>query len=90
MIAVCGRLELARSFNGNPVFAHQATDAPVPDIDTDLLKLFDHSRSAVAAQIQARLLFDVRQNHHIHALPAAGWAHMPVSVTKVGWLLRQT
>lgn len=60
MIAVCGRLELARSFNSNPVFAHQATDAPVPDIDTDLLQFFGHSGTAIAAQAQTRLFLDVR------------------------------
>jgi len=54
------------------VFLSNATDAPVPDIDTDLLQFFGHSWAAIAAQAQARLLLDMRQNHHIHALPAAG------------------
>jgi hypothetical protein len=72
VIAVRGRLELARSFNGDPVFAHQATDAPVSDIDTNLLQFFGHSRAAVAAQAQTRLFLDVGQNDQISALPAAG------------------
>jgi glutamate-1-semialdehyde aminotransferase len=55
----------ATAYNGNPVFAHHATDAPMTDIDTDLLQLFGHAGPAVAARAQARLLFDVRQNHHI-------------------------
>jgi hypothetical protein len=72
VIAVRGRLELARSFNGDPVFAHQATDAPVSDIDTDLLQFFGHSWAAIAAQAQTRLFFDVRQNDQVSALPPAG------------------
>ena len=72
MITVCGRFELARSFNGNPVLTHQATDAPVTHIDTDLLQLLSHPWAAIAAQAQARLFLDVGQNDHIRALPAAG------------------
>ncbi len=74
MIAVCGRLELARSFNGDPVFAHQATDTPVTDIDANLFQFFGHSGPAIAAQTQTRLFLDMRQNDHIRALPVAGRA----------------
>jgi len=37
-----------------------ATDAPVPDIDTDLLQFLGHSGPAVAAQAQARLFLSSR------------------------------
>jgi hypothetical protein len=53
VIAVCRRLEFARSFNNNPVLAHQPPDTSVPHIDTNFLQLFGHSRAAVAAQAQA-------------------------------------
>ena len=72
MIAVCGRLELARSFNGDPVLAHQATHPAVPHIDANFLQLFGHSGPAVAAQAQTRLFLDVGQDDHISTLPAAG------------------
>lgn len=54
------------------IFLSNATDAPVPDIDTDLLQFLGHSWAAVAAQAQTRLFHDVGQNDHIRALPAAG------------------
>ena len=73
MIAVCGRLELARSFNGDRLFAHQTPNPAWPHIDADLLQLFGHAGPAVATQAQTRLFLDVRQNDHIHALPAVGW-----------------
>ena len=61
MITVGGCLELVRSFNSDPGFAHQATDAPVPDIDTDLLQFFGHPRAVVATQTQTRLFLDMPQ-----------------------------
>lgn len=66
--------EFPRSFNENPVLAHQSPDPAVPDIDADFLQLFGHPGAAVAAQAQPRLLLDVRQNNHVHVLPAAGGA----------------
>jgi hypothetical protein len=72
MIAVCGRLELARSLNGDPVLAHQATDAPVTDINANLFQFFGHSWAAVTAQAQTRLFLDMRQHNQICPLPAAG------------------
>lgn len=79
------RLEFTCSFNDDPVLAHQPPDTPplavcmqtaagqrVPHIDADLLQLFGHPGAAIATPAQARLLLDVRQNHHVHALPAAG------------------
>jgi len=37
VIAVSGRFEFPRSFNDDPVVAHQSPDPAVPDIDTDFL-----------------------------------------------------
>ena len=62
VIAVRRRLEFTCSFNDNSILAHQPTDAPVPNVDTNFLQLFGHSRAAVAAQAQARLLLDVGQS----------------------------
>lgn len=44
----------------------------MPHIDADFLQLFGHPWAAIAAQAQARLFLDMRQNHHVHVLPAAG------------------
>jgi hypothetical protein len=74
VIAVSGRFEFPRSFNDDPVLAHQSPDTPVPHVDTNLLQLFGHPGPSVAAQAQARLLLDMRQNDHVHVLPTAGGA----------------
>ena len=42
------------------------------NIDANFLKFFSHAWPAIAAQAQPRLFFDVGQNDHISALPAAG------------------
>ncbi len=62
VIAVRRRLELALSFDENPVFAHQPPDTAVPHIGPDFLQLFGHSRATLSAQAQARLLLDVGQS----------------------------
>ena len=46
----------------------------MPDIDANLLQFFGHPWPAIAAKAQTRLLLDVGQNTHVHALPAAGRA----------------
>ena len=74
VIAVGGRFEFPRSFNDNPVLAHQSSDTPVPHVNANLLEFFSHPGAAIAAQAQARLLLDMGQNHHVHVLPAAGRA----------------
>lgn len=74
VIAVGCCLELTRSFNGDPVLAHQVTDAPVPGIDTNCLQHLCHSRPALAAQAQTSLLRYIRQNNYIRGLPPAGRA----------------
>jgi hypothetical protein len=66
-------LEFACSFNDDPVLAYQTPHTPMPDIDANLLEFFGHPRPAIAAQTQARLLLDMRQNNHVHVLSAAGW-----------------
>ena len=48
MIAVCGRLELACSFNADPVFAHQAAHAPMANIDANFLEFQQYADPAVA------------------------------------------
>ena len=74
MIAIGGRFEFACPFNDDPVFAHQPPDTPVPHIKANFFQFFGHPRAAIAAQAQTRLLLDVGQNDHIHALTAAGRA----------------
>ena len=43
-------------------------------VNANLLEFFSHSRAAIAAEAQARLLLDMRQNNHVHVLPATGGA----------------
>lgn len=74
MVAVRRRFEFPRPFNDNSVLTHQPPDTPVPDIDANLLEFFGHPGPAMAAKAQPRLLLDVRQNDHVHVLPAAGRA----------------
>jgi hypothetical protein len=64
--------EFACSFNDDPVLAHQSSNTPVPYVDANLLQLFGHPGTAIAAQAQPRLLLDMGQNHHVQVLPAAG------------------
>ena len=78
--------ELPRSFNDNPVLRHQSPHTPplgdclqsprgqrVLHINANLLEFFRHPGPAIVAQAQPRLLLDMRQNHHAHVLPPAGW-----------------
>ncbi len=74
VIAVRRRLEFTRSFNDNSVVSYRPPDAPVSHFDPNFLQFFGHARAAIAAQAQARLLLNMGQNHHVHALPAAGGA----------------
>ena len=67
-------LKLPCSFNDNPVFAHQTPDPVMTYIDTDLFQFLRHPRPAIVAKAQTRLFFDMGQNDHVCALPAAGRA----------------
>jgi len=74
VIAIGCDLVLPRSHHGYAVLPHQTADAAVPNIQTYLLQLFGHPWTAVAAQAEARLFFDMRQRDQITALPTAGRA----------------
>ena len=65
--------EVQKTVRGT-VFPTNAPDPPVADINPNFLQFFGHPRAAIAAETEARLFLDMRQNHHIHALPAAGRA----------------
>jgi len=62
----------AGSYNGYAVLTHQAAHTAVPDVQANLFQLFRHARSAIAAQAETRLFFDMCQRHQIGPLPAAG------------------
>jgi hypothetical protein len=74
VVAIRRRLEFACSFNDGSILTHQPPDPAVPGIDADFLQFFGQPGPAMAARAQARLLFDVRQNDHVHVLPTAGEA----------------
>lgn len=64
-------VEFPRSFNHNPVLAHEPPDPAMPDIDADFLQLFSQPRPAIAPQAQPRLLLDVRQNDDVQTTATA-------------------
>ena len=63
-------LMFAGSYNGYAVLTHQAAHTAVPDVQANLFQLFRHARSAIAAQAETRLFFDMCQRHQIGPLPA--------------------
>jgi len=67
-----GHLIFLGPFNPDAVFAHKPADAAVANVQTQLFQFFRHSRTAVAAQAETRLFFDVSQDDHVRPLPLAG------------------
>ncbi len=51
---------------------HEPADAAVANVQAPLFQFFRHSRTAVAAQAETRLFFDVSQNDYARPLPLAG------------------
>lgn len=50
------------------VFPTNAANPALTDADAQLVQLLGHARPAIAAQAQAVLIADVRQEHHIAPL----------------------
>ena len=71
VIAVRGDLVFAGSDNGDSVLTHQPANTAVADIKAQLLQFLRHSWPPIAAQGQAVLFSDVRQQNHILTLAPA-------------------
>lgn len=68
MIAVSGALELAAADDPDAILAHKPPDTPLSDTNAQLVQLFGHPWSTVAAQAQAVLIADMGEEHHVAPL----------------------
>jgi hypothetical protein len=71
VIAVRGHLVFAGSDNRYTILAHQPTNTAMANIKAQFFQFFGHSGPTVAAQRQAMLFSDMRQQNHILALALA-------------------
>jgi len=62
------RLELAGPNNLNAVLAHQSPHPALSDLQAKFVQLLGHARPTVAAQAQAMLFADMRQEHQVASL----------------------
>ena len=106
MIAVGRDLMFTRSDHGYAVLTHplpgrrlrcnlprEGADPVVAHIQTDLFQLFSHAWSAIAAQAETRLFFNMCQRDQIRALSQAGRAVAECSQTTRThgvWLAKNT
>jgi len=68
------RSEVVQKTVWETVFPTNAAYSPMPNLQANFLQLLSHPGAAIAAQAEARLLLDMRQNNHVRALPPAGGA----------------
>ena len=71
-IAVGCDLVFAGPYDRYAVLTHQPANTAMPHIQADLLQLFRHPWSTIAAEAKTRLFLDVSQRHQITSLPATG------------------
>jgi hypothetical protein len=62
------RLELVGPNNLNAVLAHQSPHPALSDLQAKFVQLLGHARPTVAAQAQAMLFADMRQEHQVASL----------------------
>nr|WP_240611061.1 hypothetical protein [Oceaniglobus ichthyenteri] len=63
--------------NLDAILSHQSAHVPLPNLIPQFLQFFGHARLTIALQAHAALCADIRQDHHITAVPAAHWAVSP-------------
>ena len=63
------------------ILAHQTADAPVTDLQADLLQLFGHARPAVTAKTQTMLLANMSQQNQVIALTLTDRPSAPGTVS---------
>ena len=77
-------LEFMSSEHGNCVLPHQTAHPAMPDTHLQLVQLFRHPGSAIAAQTGSVLVPDMRKQHHVPPLGMSRGPMLPSMESALG------